>query len=374
MSNVGLDYLTLDRRSSTLSGGEAQRIRLATQIGAGLVGVLYVLDEPSIGLHQKDNSKLLDTLIALRDLGNTLVVVEHDEATIRKADYIIDLGPGAGEEGGHVVVQGKLGDILKEPASLTGKYLNGNIVIPVPDRRRPYENSKKLVIERASEHNLKNIDVSIPIGTFVCVTGVSGSGKSTLVDEVLYRALARRIYRAKEKPGAHKRIKGAEFIDKVIVIDQSPIGRTPRSNPATYTGAYGPIRDIFSRLPDSRMRGYKPGRFSFNVKGGRCESCVGDGIKKIEMHFLPDVYVQCEVCRGKRFNEQTLAVKFKGKTISDVLEMSIDEASALFENVPAIKQKLATLKGVGLGYMRLGQPATTLSGGEAQRVKLSTEL
>jgi len=374
MSNVGLDYLTLDRRSSTLSGGEAQRIRLATQIGAGLVGVLYILDEPSIGLHQKDNTKLLDTLIALRDLGNTLVVVEHDEATIRKADYIIDLGPGAGEHGGRVVVQGPLNSILKETNSLTGKYLNGEIKIPVPVQRRDYRKRKAIRILGAGEHNLKDIDFDIPLGTFMCVTGVSGSGKSTLVDEILYRALAKKLYRSKEKPGKHKGIKGVEHIDKVIVIDQSPIGRTPRSNPATYTGAFSPIRELFSKFPDSKMRGYKPGRFSFNVKGGRCESCMGDGIKKIEMHFLPDVYVECEICHGKRFNEQTLAIKYKGKSIADVLDMSINEAFEIFENMPAIRQKMKTLKDVGLGYVRLGQPATTLSGGEAQRIKLSTEL
>ncbi len=374
MTNVGLDYLTLDRRSSTLSGGEAQRIRLATQIGAGLVGVLYILDEPSIGLHQKDNSKLLDTLVALRDLGNTLVVVEHDEATIRKADYIVDLGPGAGEKGGYVVAQGELPDILNESRSLTGKYLKRELEIPVPKERKDYRDKKILKIVGAKEHNLKDIDVEIPLGIFVCVTGISGSGKSTLVDEILYRALAKKFYKSKEKPGAHKMILGTEHIDKVIVIDQSPIGRTPRSNPATYTGAFSPIRTLFSRLPESRTRGYSPGRFSFNVKGGRCEHCMGDGIKKIEMHFLPDVYVQCEVCKGKRFNEQTLDVKYKGKSISDVLEMSVIEAFNLFENIPSISQKLKTLNDVGLSYIKLGQSATTLSGGEAQRVKLSTEL
>jgi len=374
MSNVGLDYLTLDRRSSTLSGGEAQRIRLATQIGAGLVGVLYILDEPSIGLHQKDNNKLLGTLEALRDLGNTLVVVEHDEATIRKADHIIDLGPGAGEHGGKIIAQGKLDAILKTPESLTGKYLKGELKIPVPVIRRNYREKKRIKISGAREHNLKNIDVEIPLGTFVCVTGVSGSGKSTLVDEIIYRALAKKLYRSKEKPGKHKSIEGINNIDKVIVIDQSPIGRTPRSNPATYTGLFAPIRDLFSKLPESKMRGYKPGRFSFNVKGGRCESCTGDGIKKIEMHFLPDVYVPCEVCKGKRFNEQTLAVTYKGKNISQVLEMSVEEGLELFENIPSVRQKLKTLNDVGLSYIRLGQPATTLSGGEAQRVKLSTEL
>jgi len=374
MRNVGLDYLTLDRQSSTLSGGEAQRIRLATQIGAGLVGVLYILDEPSIGLHQKDNSKLLDTLIALRDLGNSLVVVEHDEATIRKADYIIDLGPGAGERGGHVVVQGKIEDILKNKRSLTGKYLRGELKIPIPSKRKDCRKSKFLKIVGAKEHNLKNIDVNIPLGSFICVTGVSGSGKSTLVDEILYRAIAQKLYKSKQKPGAYKSIKGVEAIDKVIVIDQAPIGRTPRSNPATYTGVFDPVRKLFSGLPEARIRGYKPGRFSFNVKGGRCEHCMGDGMKKIEMHFLPDVYVQCEVCKGKRFNEQTIRVMFKGKSIADVLDMSIDEAFDLFKNIPSIRVKLETLKDVGLGYVKLGQSATTLSGGEAQRVKLSTEL
>jgi len=374
MINVGLDYLTLDRRSFTLSGGEAQRIRLATQIGSGLVGVIYILDEPSIGLHQKDNSKLLDTLITLKDLGNTLIVVEHDEATIRKADHIIDLGPGAGEHGGRVLVSGPLKDVLASKDSLTGKYLRGELRIAVPDKRRPADFNKALKIIGASEHNLKNIDVRIPLGLFVCVTGVSGSGKSTLVDDILYRALARRFFRSREFPGAHKKIEGAQFIDKVIVIDQSPIGRTPRSNPATYTGAFSPIRDIFSKLPDAKVRGYKPGRFSFNVKGGRCEACAGDGIKKIEMHFLPDVYVQCEVCKGRRFNEQTLDVKYKGKSIADILEMSVEEALALFVNVPPIRNKLQTLFDVGLGYVRLGQPATTLSGGEAQRIKLAGEL
>jgi len=374
MTNVGLDYLTLDRMSSTLSGGEAQRIRLATQIGAGLVGVLYVLDEPSIGLHQRDNQKLLDTLITLRNLGNTLVVVEHDEATMRAADHIVDLGPAAGEYGGEVVAQGTLADIIAEPKSLTGKYLKGEMVIPVPEKRRDHRSAKKIKILGAREHNLKNIDVSIPLGTFVCVTGVSGSGKSTLVDEILYRALAKRLYKSKEKPGNFRSLQGIEHIDKVIVIDQSPIGRTPRSNPATYTGAFQPIRDLFAMLPESKLRGYKPGRFSFNVKGGRCESCMGDGIKKIEMHFLPDVYVQCEICKGKRFNEQTLAVTYKGKSISDVLNLSVDDALNLFENIPSVRTKIKTLQEVGLGYVRLGQPATTLSGGEAQRIKLATEL
>ena len=374
MINVGLDYLTLDRRSYTLSGGEAQRIRLATQIGSGLVGVIYILDEPSIGLHQKDNSKLLDTLITLRDIGNTLIVVEHDEATIRKADYIIDLGPGAGEHGGYVIASGTLQDILKSKESLTGKYLRGELKIDVPGARRPYNDKKMLKITGAREHNLKNIDVEIPLGLFVCVTGVSGSGKSTLVDDILYKALAKKFYRSKERPGEHKRIEGAQYIDKVIVIDQSPIGRTPRSNPATYTGAFSFVRDLFSKLPEAKVRGYKPGRFSFNVKGGRCEACMGDGIRKIEMHFLPDIYVQCEVCKGKRFNAQTLEVKFKGKSISDILETSVEEALILFENIPSVKNKLKTLNEVGLGYIRLGQSATTLSGGEAQRIKLAAEL
>lgn len=374
MINVGLDYLTLDRRSSTLSGGEAQRIRLATQIGSGLVGVIYILDEPSIGLHQKDNSKLLDTLITLRDLGNTLIVVEHDEATIRKADYIIDLGPGAGEHGGRVLVNGTLADVLKSKESLTGQYLRGQLKIKIPEERKSYAKVRKLKIIGAAEHNLKDIDVEIPLGLFVCVTGVSGSGKSTLVDEILYRALAKKIYKSKEKPGAHKKIEGTELIDKVIVIDQSPIGRTPRSNPATYTGAFAPIRDLFSKLPDAKIRGYKPGRFSFNVKGGRCEACMGDGIKKIEMHFLPDIYVQCEVCKGRRFNEQTLDVKYKGVSIAGALEMSVEEALELFTNIPAVRNKLKTLYDVGLGYIKLGQSATTLSGGEAQRIKLATEL
>lgn len=374
MSNVGLDYLTLDRKSNTLSGGEDQRIRLATQIGAGLVGVLYVLDEPSIGLHQKDNRKLLDTLVALRDLGNSLIVVEHDEETIRKADHILDLGPGAGEHGGRIIAQGTLKDILKSKRSLTGKYLRGELKIEVPENRRKINKKKCLTIKGASEHNLKNVNVTFPLGVFNCVTGVSGSGKSTLVDEILYRSLARKLYRAKLSPGRHKSITGVQNIDKVIVIDQSPIGRTPRSNPATYTGAFDPIRKLFSALPESKLRGYKPGRFSFNVKGGRCEACQGDGVKKIEMHFLPDVYVQCRICNGKRFNDQTLEIKYKGYNISDVLDLSIEEALKVFDSIPPVRSKLRTLFDVGLGYIRLGQPATTLSGGEAQRVKLSTEL
>jgi len=374
MANVGLDYLTLDRISSTLSGGEAQRIRLATQIGAGLVGVLYVLDEPSIGLHQRDNAKLLDTLKALRDLGNTLIVVEHDEAMIRSADHIIDLGPGAGKRGGYVVAQGDINDIIKSKESLTGSYLRGELKIEIPKKRRKVIKNKSIVIKNAREHNLKNIDIRIPLGIFVCITGVSGSGKSTMVDDILYKALAKRLYGSKEKPGGHDDVQGAEQIDKVIVVDQSPIGRTPRSNPVTYTGIFSFIRDIFAKLPDSRMRGYKPGRFSFNVKGGRCEACQGDGIKQIEMHFLPDVYVTCEVCNGKRYNHETLQVLYKGKSIADVLKMTVEDGMELFKNIPRINQKLKALYDVGLGYVELGQSATTLSGGEAQRVKLATEL
>jgi len=374
MLNVGLGYLTLDRRNNTLSGGEDQRIRLATQIGGGLVGVLYVLDEPSIGLHQRDNRKLLDTLFDLKELGNTLIVVEHDELTIRKAEHIIDLGPGAGEHGGKIVAEGSIDDILKSKASLTGKYLRGELKIKIPEKRRKCDQAKYLEIIGAAEHNLKDIDVKVPLGVFNCVTGVSGSGKSTLIDEILYRSLAKKLYRSKMKPGKHKKINGVKNIDKVIVIDQSPIGRTPRSNPATYTGAFDPIRKLFSSLPESRLRGYKPGRFSFNVKGGRCEACQGGGMKKIEMHFLPDVYVECGVCNGKRFNDQTLEVRYKGYNISEVLEMSVEEALKLFENIPPIKAKMQTLCDVGLGYIKLGQSATTLSGGEAQRVKLSSEL
>lgn len=372
--DVGLEYLTLDRKSSTLSGGEAQRIRLATQVGSGLVGVLYVLDEPSIGLHQRDNEKLLGTLAALRDLGNTLVVVEHDAATILAADYIVDLGPGAGRHGGEVVFSGTKQELLASPDSLTAKYLRADLKIQAPVKRRDWRASKYLEIKGACEHNLKNIDLRFPLGNFICVTGVSGSGKSTLVNDILYPALAQKIYRSKLKPGAFKSLLGAQELDQVIVVDQSPIGRTPRSNPATYTGVFGHIRDIFSQLPEARLRGYKPGRFSFNVKGGRCEACGGDGIKKIEMHFLPDVYVKCDLCKGKRFNQATLEVKYKGQSIADVLGLTVEEARELFNNFPRIKNTLDYLFDVGLGYLQLGQSATTLSGGEAQRVKLSSEL
>ena len=374
MLNVGLGYLSLDRMSGTLSGGEAQRIRLATQIGSGLIGVLYVLDEPSIGLHQKDNEKLLEALLALKDLGNTLIVVEHDEATMRKAKVLVDLGPGAGKHGGRIVACGTPEEVMRCPESLTGQYLSGKLSIAVPQKRRAWKERDKIIIQKAWENNLKGIDVEIPLGVLTCVTGVSGSGKSTLVDEILFKGLAKRLYRSKEKPGKHEKITGTEKIDKVIEIDQSPIGRTPRSNPATYTGLFSPMRDIFSKLPESRMRGYKPGRFSFNVKGGRCEACEGDGVKIIEMHFLPDVYVPCEICKGRRFNEQTLQVLYKGKSIADTLSMSVEEALNVFSNVPVIKSKLQTLHDVGLDYIELGQAATTLSGGEAQRVKLATEL
>ncbi len=372
--NVGLEYLTLERKSATLSGGEAERIRLATQVGSGLVGVIYILDEPSIGLHQKDNERLLSTLHALRDLGNTLIVVEHDEATIRNADHIIDLGPGAGEHGGEIIYAGDISGLLKSKKSLTGQYLRRELKIAVPEKRRKADKINQLKIYGATQHNLKNIDVTIPLGTFVCVTGVSGSGKSTLVDDILYTALAQKLSRLNIKPGKHKKISGIERVDKVIVVDQSPIGRTPRSNPVTYTGVFSHVRNLFSQLTQSKMRGYKPGRFSFNVKGGRCEACSGDGIKKIEMHFLPDVYVECEVCQGNRFTEQTLDVYYKEKNISDVLNLSVSEALRLFENIPRIKNILQTLSDVGLGYIKLGQPATTLSGGEAQRVKLASEL
>lgn len=372
LKNVGIDYLTMDRAAGTLSGGEAQRIRLATQIGSSLTGVLYILDEPSIGLHQRDNQKLLATLKYLRDLGNTVIVVEHDEDTIREADYVVDLGPGAGLGGGYVIAKGTPDEIEKNPKSLTGQYLSGKLCIPVPKMRKSA--SGYLEIKGASENNLKNINVKFPIGVLTCVTGVSGSGKSTLVIEILYKALSSLVMHSKTYPGAFNKILGVEHIDKVIDIDQSPIGRTPRSNPATYTGVFTPIRDLFTRLPESRVRGYKAGRFSFNVPGGRCESCEGDGIKRIEMHFLPDVYVTCEVCKGKRYNHETLEVRYKGKNIYEVLDMSAEEALDFFRNVPAVHSKLETLNRVGLGYVKLGQSATTLSGGEAQRVKLSTEL
>ena len=373
MIDVGLDYLTLERTAVSLSSGEAERIRLATQVGSQLMGVLYILDEPTIGLHQRDNARLIHTLKELRDLGNTVLVVEHDEGTIRSADWIIDLGPGAGEHGGEVVASGTLEDIMACPESITGQYLKGERRIPIPQRRRPGD-GKFLAIKGAKEHNLKNIDVRIPLGKFVCITGVSGSGKSTLLIEILYRRLAQILHRAKAKPGRHDAVLGVEHLDKVIDIDQSPIGRTPRSNPATYTDLFTPIRMLFASLPEARMRGYKPGRFSFNVKGGRCEACQGEGIIKVEMQFLPDVYVPCEVCRGKRYNRETLEVRYKGKSIADVLEMTVEEAMEFFKHISKIRRKLQTLYDVGLGYIRLGQPATTLSGGEAQRVKLSKEL
>ena len=370
--NVGLDYLSLSRATGTLSGGEAQRIRLATQIGSGLVGVAYILDEPSIGLHQRDNDKLLQTLFHLRDLGNSVIVVEHDEDTMRAADFIVDIGPGAGEHGGNVVAAGTAEEIMQCPESITGAYLSGRIQIPVPkERRKP---TGWLTVKGAAENNLKNIDVKIPLGIMTCVTGVSGSGKSSLVNEILYKALAKKLNRARTIPGRHKCIEGVEQLDKVINIDQSPIGRTPRSNPATYTGVFDMIRDLFASTVDAKERGYKKGRFSFNVKGGRCEACSGDGIIKIEMHFLPDVYVPCEVCGGKRYNRETLEVKYKGKSIYDVLNMTVEEAMKFFENVPSIYRKIATLNDVGLSYIRLGQPSTELSGGEAQRIKLATEL
>jgi excinuclease ABC subunit A len=371
--DVGLDYLTLERESGTLSGGEAQRIRLATQIGSRLVGVLYVLDEPSIGLHHRDNERLVATLKQLRDAGNTVVVVEHDEDTIRAADYVIDLGPGAGRHGGQVMHQGTVDEMLANPKSLTAKYLNGELTISVPSKRKA-PGADWLQIHGCTENNLQNISTKIPMGLLVCVTGVSGSGKSTLVDDIIRKALFRRFYGSKEVPGAHRRILGAEKLDKVIVIDQSPIGRTPRSNPATYTGAFSPIRDLFAALPMAKVRGYGPGRFSFNVKGGRCEACKGDGLIRLEMHFLPDVYVTCEQCRGLRYNRETLEIHYGGKSISEVLGMTIDEALDFFRNVTTIERKLKALSEVGLGYIQLGQSATTLSGGEAQRMKLAAEL
>jgi excinuclease ABC subunit A len=372
LENVGIGYLSMDRAAATLSGGEAQRIRLATQIGSALVGVLYVLDEPSIGLHRRDNAKLVATLERLRDLGNTVLVVEHDEQTMRAADHLVDLGPGAGEHGGRIVAQGTASEVERVAESLTGQFLSGAARIEVPERRRVPDGA--IEIRGARQHNLQGIDVSVPLGTLTCVTGVSGSGKSTLVNDVLYKAVANRLHRARQRPGAHAEVSGIEALDKIIAVDQSPIGRTPRSNPATYTGLFDVIRDLFSKTVEARARGYKPGRFSFNVKGGRCEVCRGDGQIRIEMHFLPDVYVPCEQCHGRRYNRETLEVRFKGKTIADVLDMPVEEALVFFEHIPAIRRRLATLNDVGLGYIRLGQPATTLSGGEAQRIKLATEL
>jgi excinuclease ABC subunit A len=374
LNDVGLDYLTLGRSAESLSGGEAQRIRLATQIGSRLVGVLYILDEPSIGLHQRDNARLLNTLRQLRDLGNTVIVVEHDEETMREADHVIDLGPGAGKHGGLVIAEGTVAEVAANPASITGRYLRGELSIPIPADRRPRDPNRVVRIEGAREHNLRNLDVEIPLGLFVAVTGVSGSGKSTLIEDILHRALARHFYRARVIPGEHDRIIGLQHLDKVIDIDQSPIGRTPRSNPATYTGLFTPIRELLAEMPEAKIRGYGPGRFSFNVKGGRCEACEGDGLVKIEMHFLPDVYVPCDVCKGKRYNRETMEVRFRGLSIADVLDLTVEDALAFFENQPRIYQKLHTLNDVGLGYIHLGQSATTLSGGEAQRVKLATEL
>ena len=373
LDSVGIGYLSLERAATTLSGGEAQRIRLATQIGSSLVGVLYILDEPSIGLHQRDNEKLIGTLERLRDLGNTVIVVEHDEGTIRAADHVVDLGPGAGEHGGEIVAEGTPAEIIRQPGSLTGQFLSGEREIPVPDGA-PEAARRAAAFAAPASTTSKSIDVAFPLGVLCCVTGVSGSGKSTLVNEILYRAVANRLHRARMRPGAHDRIQGMDKVDKIINIDQSPIGRTPRSNPATYTGVFDHIRQLFSQTREARARGYKPGRFSFNVKGGRCEVCRGDGQIKIEMHFLPDVYVPCEQCHGKRYNRETLEVRFKGKSIADVLEMPVGEAVEFFSQIPKIKRRLQTLHDVGLDYIRLGQPATTLSGGEAQRVKLATEL
>jgi excinuclease ABC subunit A len=372
LENVGIGYLSMDRAAATLSGGEAQRIRLATQIGSSLVGVLYILDEPSIGLHQRDNSKLIGTLERLRDLGNTVIVVEHDEQTMRAADYIVDMGPGAGEHGGRIVAQGTAAQVQLVKESATGQFLAGTRTIQAPAKRRTPAGYVEIL--GASQHNLRDVDVKVPLGVLTCVTGVSGSGKSTLVNEVLFKSVASRLHRARRRPGTHRAINGLDQLDKIIAVDQSPIGRTPRSNPATYTGLFDVIRDLFSKTQEARTRGYKPGRFSFNVKGGRCEVCKGDGQIKIEMHFLPDVYVPCEQCHGKRYNRETLEVRFKGKSIADVLDMAIEDALGFFEHIPKVRRRLETLNAVGLGYVRLGQPATTLSGGEAQRVKLATEL
>jgi len=374
MSNVGLNYLELGRAANTLSGGEAQRIRLATQIGSGLQGVLYVLDEPSIGLHHRDNDRLIDTLKHLRDLGNTVLVVEHDEDTIRQADYLLDIGPGAGIAGGHVVAAGTPAEVAKNKDSVTGRYLSGTEKIDVPKKRRPILKDRQLIVRGARENNLKNIDVAFPLGVITVVSGVSGSGKSTLVNDILAKELSARLHRSHNIPGAHENIEGINHLDKAIIIDQSAIGRTPRSNPATYTGVFTPIRELFAGTPEANIRGYKAGRFSFNVKGGRCENCQGDGVIKIEMHFLPDVYVTCDVCKGKRYNREALEIKYKGATISDILGMTVEEAAKFFENIPAIARKLDTIVDVGLGYIHLGQPATTFSGGEAQRIKLASEL
>jgi excinuclease ABC subunit A len=374
LNNVGLDYLSLDRSADTLSGGESQRIRLASQIGSGLTGVMYVLDEPSIGLHQRDNDRLLSTLKHLRDIGNTVIVVEHDEEAIHAADHVVDMGPGAGEHGGRIVAEGTPGQILSNAASLTGKFLSGKLAIAVPKKREPPNRRRMLQLRGARGNNLKDVALDLPVGLFVCVTGVSGSGKSTLINDTLYAAVSRHLYGSAEEPAAHDMVSGIEFFDKVISVDQSPIGRTPRSNPATYTGLFTPIRELFSGVPESRARGYGPGRFSFNVKGGRCEACQGDGVIKVEMHFLPDIYVPCDVCHGKRYNRETLDVQYKGKNVHEILRMTVETAHEFFKPVPVVARKLRTLLDVGLGYITLGQSATTLSGGEAQRVKLSLEL
>jgi excinuclease ABC subunit A len=374
LEDVGLGYLTLGRSANTLAGGETQRIRLASQIGSQLVGVLYILDEPSVGLHARDNKKLLETLIKLRDLGNTVIVIEHDEETIRAADHLVDIGPGAGRLGGEIVAQGSPKDVIKNNNSITAKYLRGDLEIEIPKIRRPIKNKKWLTVKGASEHNLKSVTVEFPLKTFTCVTGVSGSGKSTLVEDVLYKALSSKIMRSLERPGRHREISGTQYVKKVIMVDQSPIGRTPRSNPATYTGLFTPIRTLFAMTREAKQRGYGPGRFSFNVNGGRCDNCAGEGFLKIEMQFMPDVYLPCDVCSGRRYNSETLQVKYKGKTIADVLAMTVSEAKDFFENFPAIHEALKVLEDVGLGYINLGQSATTLSGGEAQRIKLATEL